>query len=369
MGQKPLKHKIDLDHRMNDTKLLWHMDRVKAWLDRGERIAPIHIDMGIAKFCNIRCVYCYGENQEQCMKFIQKDALLNLVSNAKKIGIKSIGFIGDGEPTCNPNMHEALEAATCDMAISTNGVLLDTDEKRENVLKNCKWMRFNISAGTREGYKKIHSRDYFDKVVENIKAMVRLKKEKGYECEVGLQSVYVPGMMDNDMIELSKLAVESEVDYLLIKQCSLPDGNLKVGQIEFDVNDYDKGSVQKVLQECEDMSNDKTKIIPKWALMEQKGIRPYDGCLGIPFLVQISGNGDVYPCGQMFQKEKYKEYFMGNLHDMPFGEIVKSERYWEVVEKMKKFNVHKDCTGACRQDKVNEFLFNYDNKPKGINFI
>ena len=363
------KHKIDSEHRMNGTKLLWHMDKVQKWFDKGERVAPIHIDMGIAKFCNIRCVYCYGENQEPSKDYIKREPLIDMVSTAKEDGIDSIGFIGDGEPTVNPYMHEALEKATCDMALSTNGVLLDTEKKRRNVLKNCTWMRFNISAGTREGYKKIHSRDYFDKVVNNIEEMVKLKHLHNYKCEIGLQSVYVPGMMDKDQIELSKLAVRTGVDYVLIKQCSLPDGNLKVGQIEFDVNDYDKDSVQKVLQECEDMSTENTKIIPKWNLMEQKGERPYDGCLGIPFLPQISGNGDVYPCGQMFQKEKYKDYFMGNIHDTPFSEIIKSEKYWNIIEKMKNFDVHKDCTGCCRQDKVNEFCYDYVNKPKGINFI
>jgi len=363
------KHKIDLDHRMNDTKLLWHMDRVEDLFDKGKRIVPIHIDMGIAKFCNIRCVYCYGENQEQSKEFIQREPLIDLVSTAKDIGIKSIGFIGDGEPTVNPYMHEALKKSTCDMAISTNGVLLDTDEKRRNVLENCTWMRFNISAGTRDGYKKIHSVDRFDKVVENIKSMVKLKKDNNYKCEIGLQSVYVPGMMDRDMIEESSLAVTLGVDYFLIKQCSLPDGNLRVGQVEFDVNDYDSQRVKAILQACESMSTKETKIIPKWALMEQKGKRPYNGCLGIPLLIQISGNGDVYPCGQMFQKEKYKDYFIGNIHDTPFRELVKTERYWEVMKKMKKFNVHKDCAGACRQDKVNEFCYNYVNRPRGINFI
>ena len=292
------------ERRMDDTKLLWHMDRVKE-LFEGKRIAPIHIDMGLTKFCNIKCVYCYGINQEPSKKYIQREALIELVSNAKRIGIKSIGFIGDGEPTCNPYMHEALDKATCDMAISTNGILLDTEEKRKNVLKNCSWMRFNLSAGTREGYKKIHGVDEFNKVVTNISEMVKLKYLHNYKCDIGLQAVYVPGLMDREMVEESKLAKKLGVDYFLIKQCSLPDENKRVGEIEFDVNKYDSPEVKRMLKFCEDMSTEKTKIVPKWSLMAQKGKRPYDGCPGIPLLIQISGNGDVYPCGQMFQKEKY----------------------------------------------------------------
>jgi hypothetical protein len=51
-------HEIDQVRRMDGTKLMWHMDRVNDRFIRGQRIAPIHIDMGIAKFCNIGCVFC-----------------------------------------------------------------------------------------------------------------------------------------------------------------------------------------------------------------------------------------------------------------------------------------------------------------------
>ena len=51
------------------------------------------------------------------------------------------------------------------------------------------------------------------------------------------------------------------------------------------------------------------------------------------------------------------------------SEIIESDKYWEIIEKMKTFNVHKDCKGCCRQDRINEFLWDYVNPPKGINFI
>ena len=44
---------------MDGCKLAWHPDRVSGWL-RGERIVPIHIDVGMSKGCNIRCEYCFG---------------------------------------------------------------------------------------------------------------------------------------------------------------------------------------------------------------------------------------------------------------------------------------------------------------------
>lgn len=368
-----MTHKIDKQHRMDDTKLLWHMDRVYDWFDKGNRIPPIHIDMGIAKFCNVKCVFCYGLFQKPAPVYIQKEPLIQAMKDAGEIGIRSIGFIGDGEPTCNPYMYDALEEGNkcgVDMSLSTNGVLITENIQRNIILDSCKWMRFCLSAGTKEGYKKIHGVDKFDIVIQNIKDMVRVKKEEKYDCEVGLQAVFVPTLMAEEMIEEAKLAVELGVDYFVIKQCSLPDKKNKCGMMDFNLDDYDKPEVIEALKKCESLSTDKTKIIVKWGIMKQKGNKPYEGCLSIPLISEMSGNGDWYPCGYMFgDKKEWNDYKFGNIHDTSLKEIWESDRYWNIINKMKNFNVHKNCHGCCRQDKCNEFCYTYTNKPKGINFI
>ena len=355
---------------MDGTKILWHMDRVREFYDEGKRISPLLINLGASKKCNANCIYCYGNFQgKDQVSSIAREPLLNLFSSAAGLGVKAIEIIGDGEPTLNPHIYDAMDAGKkegLDMAFSTNGILLNDDEKRENVLRNNKWMRFNLSAGTKEGYKKIHRVDQFDRVVDNIKAMVKLKKEKGYECDIGLQAVYVPGLMDEEMIAESKLAVELGVDYLVIKQCSLPEDGT-VADVSFDVKDYDKPEVIKILKDCEAMSTDKTEIVVKWSFMEIGKKRPYNHCVDVPLLFQVSGNGKCYPCGYLFGDERY-EY--GDLNKQSLAEILNSERYWGIINKMiNEFNVHKDCQGCCRHDEINEFISNYLNKPKGMNFI
>ena len=44
--------KLNLD----GTKIAWHQDRIQAW-ERGERIAPITIDMALTRACNYGCHY------------------------------------------------------------------------------------------------------------------------------------------------------------------------------------------------------------------------------------------------------------------------------------------------------------------------
>lgn len=353
--------------------MLWHMDRVSALFDKGERVAPVHIDTGIAKFCNVRCVFCYGKYQDLKPVFINREALLNYVDDAAEIGVRSVGFIGDGEPTCNPAVYEALrrgKANGLDMAISTNGVLVDTEEKCIDILESCTWMRFCISAGTKEGYKKIHGVDKFDKVVENIKRIVRLKKERGYACDVGMQAVFVPTLMVEEMYEESKLAIDLGVDYLVIKQCSLPDAG-ESGMAQFNPEMYDDSRIIAALQGCEALSTEATIIVPKWTIMALKGRKPYNSCASIPLISEISGNGDWFPCGYMFgDKPHFADYKFGNIQEQRLRDIFYSERYWQICQQMREnFDVHTRCKGSCRQDRTNEFCCNYLNKPSGINFI
>ena len=348
------------------------MDRVIQHFDKEQKVAPIHIDMGIAKFCNVKCVFCYGLKQTPSPVFIEREALLQTIEDAAEIGVRSIAIIGDGEPTCSPYLYEALtlgKTVGLDLAVSTNGVLLNMDDKIKTVLNSCSWMRFCLGAGDKNGYIKIHGKDYFNIVKKNVERTVELKHKYGYTCDIGLQTVFIPNFMEDDVLKESKFAIESGVDYFVIKQCSLPDDG-KSGMYKFDINEYDKSYVDECLKECEAMSTDKTEITPKWNTIKQKGIRPYDGCLSVPLISEISGNGNWFPCGYFFDdKPEHAPYKFGNIQEKSLKEIFNSEHYWEVIERMKKFNVHKDCHGACRLDATNKFCYDYLDRPMGINFI
>jgi radical SAM protein with 4Fe4S-binding SPASM domain len=81
----------------------------------------------------------------------------------------------------------------------------------------------------------------------------------------------------------------------------------------------------------------------------------------------VSGNGRVYPCGPFFNKERF---FMGDIHETSYYDIVKSDRYWKVHEDIQKnVDVHCDCTVGCRQDYINKFLWDLKNPPLHINFV
>jgi len=347
------------------TKLLWHMDRVIDHFDNGKCIAPIHIDMGATATCNSDCVYCYAKHQGHGGEILDRDVFLNLMHDAPFIGVKSIAIIGDGEPTLNPALYDAVRVGKengLDLSVGTNGIAL-TPEKIDALLKNCVWLRFNLSAGTREGYKTVHGKDNWARVSDNIDRAVKIKKEKGYPCTIGLQMVLIPHCVE-EVIPEAKFAINTGVDYMVVKQYSDPVCD-KMSQVDRDW--YNNKKTKNILKTAEDMSTYNTQIIIKWGLMQFHDNKPYKHCVDIPLLIEISGTGKVYSCGYHFRDPKYE---LGDLNKQSIKEIVESDKYWKTIKYMReRYLVGKDCHGACRHDRTNEFIWNYLHKPEHLNFI
>jgi len=358
--------------RFDGHKMMHHLDRVAAW-QKGERFAPIHIDMGLTKFCDTACIYCYAVVQNMTKgAMIGREALLRYVEDCGKLGVRSLGFIGDGEPTLNPAVYDATVLAKkvgVDTAMATNGISLDMD-RAHDLLANMTWIRFNLSAGTPEGFRRVHqsTEPNFHMLMDKIKELVRIKKEYNYQCTLGLQMVLIPECYE-EVIPEAKLGAELGVDYFVIKQCS--DSEYK--EIGIDYKSY--LTVGDILREAESYSSDTYSVQAKWnkilvageSDLYKDGYRKYDVCHGTPFLLQISGNGKIYPCGPFFNKERF---YIGDLHTDSFYDLVMGDHYWSVhKDVVESVDVHKDCAIGCRQDYVNKFLWDLNNSPEHVNFI
>jgi len=366
-----LKNNVE-KFRLDGHKMLYHLDRVLAW-QRGERIAPIHIDMGLTKCCNMGCIYCIGVTQG--MKkgvMIDRVSLMRFIDDCGRLEVHSIGFIGDGEPTLNPALYDAVvrcKKIGIDTGIATNGLLLDM-ERADDLLRNATFVRINLSAAEPKSFQKIHQSkaDNFDILIDKIRALARRKKEKNYDCTIGLQMVLIPENFDQ-VINLAKLGAEIGVDYLQIKQCS----DTEYGELGINAADYKQ--VMDRLKEVEKIGNENYLIKVKWNKINilaetdvyKCGFRKYDICYGTPFLGQISGNGKVYPCGPFFGKERF---CMGDITRESYFDIVKGDKYWKIHQDIvDNVDVHYDCTVGCRQDYINKFLWDIKNPPAHINFI
>ncbi len=356
-------------YKMGGHKLLWHLDRVLAW-QKGERIAPLSIDVGLSKGCNIRCEYCFGQMQGNGYKdkaniIFPREALLNYVRDAGKLGVRSMALIGEGEPTLNPAVYDAIiegKKAGVDMALGTNGILFDKGSKGEEALKNLTWIRFNLSAASKEAYQRVHNSEMFDTVMDKISFCVATKNKYHLPVTIGLQMVLTPTNVDQ-VVPLAKLGAGLGVDYFVVKQCSdVKDNTLGVYS---KLGEYQNFSYLLISAEAD--SNELYNVIIKWQHITNEGKRNYKRCLGAPFFLYSSGDGRLYPCGMFFDKYE-EEYRLGDLTKQSFPEILHSERYWEVMKKVAEIDTD-TCYTNCRTHMINDFAWQIKNPPEHINFV
>lgn len=344
---------------LDGTKINWHLDRVRAW-ERGERVAPITIDMALTRACNFACHYCYAILQENERQIINQGVIYDFLEDAAEIGVKGISLVSDGESSISPVFVDTVKRGSelgLSMACGTNGFVLNR-RKLEEILPHLTYLRINISAGERKRYSEIMGvrEEFFDRVVQNIKDMVEIKKKNNLKVTIGLQMVLMPEYQDQ-IIPLAQLGKELRPDYLVIKHCSDNESG------DLGVNYQGYKSIYDILKHAESLSDEEYMVSVKWSKIESNGTRSYQRCYGAPFMIQLSGSGLVAPCGMLFN-EKYKKFHIGNIVETRFKKIWESDRYWEVMNYLAspRFNAQKMCGSLCLQHKVNEFL---DGHQKG----
>lgn len=346
---------------LDATKIAWHTDRIEAW-KRGEKIAPITIDMSLTRACNYSCGFCYAMFQENDRKIINQKVIFDFLEDCAEIGVKGISFVSDGESTISPVFVDACKKGHelgLSMAVGTNAFVL-TKKRSEEVLPYLTYLRVNFSAGEKKRYSEIMGvkESAYERVCQNIKDMVSIKKENNLPVTIGMQMVLTPDDADQ-IIPLAKLGKKLRPDYAVIKHCSdNEDGGLGI--------DYEKYvDLYPILEEAEKYSDETYKVVIKWSKIKDKGNkgRSYQRCYGAPFMLQLSGSGLVAPCGGLFN-EKYKKFHIGNICETRFKDIWQSDKYWEVMNYLSspKFNAQNMCASLCLQHNVNESL---DKMMKG----
>jgi len=343
---------------LDGSNIGYHKERVEAWA-RGERVAPIFMDVAWTRRCQAACYFCAAQTQASEGGTITREHALAFLEDAAELGVLAMNYISDGESTMVPWYAESVERAA-DLGIQvgagTNGIST-TRPVLERILPRLASFRVNFSAGEKKRYAEIMGlkQAVYDIVISNIRVAVELVRGNNWSCITNMNLVCDPDQSDQ-LLPFARLARDLGVHYAIIKHCWVDthmDNLLKV-----DYKGYDK--IRDILKECEALSNDTTKIVVKWNKLKHQGERQYSRCFGPPFALQMSGNGLIAPCGPLFN-EKWRAFHVGNITQQRFKDIFHSERYWEVMRYIAsdEFDPRKRCPSDCMQNLTNDWLFKY----------
>ena len=340
---------------MDGHKLPWHYDRVEQWR-RGERLAPVTIDMALTRKCDASCSFCYAMLQENDRHELTWPILSDFLDDAAEIGVRAISLLSDGESLLSRSwvpFVQKCKALGMDVAAGSNCHTL-TPDRQEESLPFLSYVRINCPAGTEKRYCEIMGVQpkFFQTVLANIRNMVAIKKRDNLPVQLVLQMVCLPQDADQ-IIPFVKLGKELGVEACTVKHVA-DDENGSLGM------DYSRTKeLIPALQEAQKMATPGYQVIVMWNKILEGMTRPYQRCRGPRFMLQISGTGLVAPCGDKFN-DRYAKFHIGNIAEQRFRDIFRSERYWEVMDYLasEEFNAQKSCGPLCRQNAINIALDN-----------
>lgn len=346
------------DLLLDGTKVGFYKDRIEAW-QRGEKIAPITMDVAWTRKCNYACEFCYATMQASQGKEITREIAFQFLEDAAEIGVKGVSLISDGESSVVPFYADSIEHGSkvgLKMGIGTNGKVLKKS-MLERILPHLTYLRFNFSGGTREGYSRIMGvkPEWYDVVIQNVKDAMEIKRRDRLPVTINMQLVLDPKNFA-ELLPFARLAAEIRPDYAIIKHCA-DDVDHTLGT---DYTQYK--SLDTIFDKVEALGDKDFRIVVKRERMKDEGKRDYAKCFGPPFITQMSGNGLIAPCGFLFN-EKYKAFHIGNICDTRFKDIFNSDRYWEVMKYLAsdEFDPRSRCGPNCLQTQTNSFLYKYVN--------
>ena len=341
---------------LDGTKVGWYPERIAAW-QRGEKIAPVTIDAAWTRKCNYACEFCYAQMQASDGGSITHKIAFDFLEDCAEIGVKGVSLISDGESSIVPFYAESIEYGArlgLQIGIGTNGLVLKKP-LLEKILPHLSYLRFNFSGGTREGYARIMGVDpsWYDQVVQNITDAMAIKRAHGLACTINMQLVCEP-KYEPELMPFAQLAQRIRPDYAIVKHCADDmDGTLGINY-----QDYDR--LTDTFKAIEAMGDETFRVVVKWNRIANEGKREYSRCYGPPFILQLSGNGLIAPCGFLFN-EQYKAFHIGNICETRWRDLWASDRYDTVLSYLAspEFDPRTRCGPNCLQDRTNDFLYRY----------
>jgi len=198
---------------------------------------PSEIFIDLTSFCNHSCIFC-SNSRVKNKRTMPRGLVKKVLREAYKNGTRDIGLYATGEPFLVKNLDEYVAEAKQIgyeyIFITTNGALAMPERVKPVLDAGLSSIKFSISAGTKETYKKIHGKDDFDMVLQNLKwiAEYRMSSRLDYRIYVTMVYTDMTRHESNILQELVAPYIDEWDPHLLTNQCGNKEDNNELGEIE-----------------------------------------------------------------------------------------------------------------------------------------
>lgn len=198
---------------------------------------PREIFIDLTSFCNHSCVFC-SNHKVKNKHTMHPDMVRRVLKEAYECGVRDIGIYATGESFLVKELPDYIKEAKKIgfeyVFITTNGSLVTPERAKAVLDAGLDSIKFSINAGSRESYRKVHGKDDFDTVLNNLKWVSNYRKQSGLQYRIYVTMVYTNiTKNEHDLLRNLVLPYIDEWDpHLLTNQCGNMYENNEIGEIE-----------------------------------------------------------------------------------------------------------------------------------------
>ena len=288
--------------------LIWfdsHYVPIAEWFQGKRKDLPPPIEMALdpSHLCNFKCKHCNAQryltiNPDEVpadRKLMTKEHLEKLLDFCADWGVKGVCLGGGGEPLMNKNswtLPSYITSKGMKSSIITNGSLINEQIAEE--MMNCRWVGISVDAGTRETFKEVHDVDYFDKVIRNLKLLVKTKEKTNSKIDLAYKFLITPKNWQ-DLYEACKLAKDIGVRDFHARPADLERKDFEqIANINYNIDE-----IQNLFRKCHELEeNDRFRVFTVMHKYDPnfRVVHSFRNCVSSSLVIQACADGNVYSC-------------------------------------------------------------------------
>jgi MoaA/NifB/PqqE/SkfB family radical SAM enzyme len=345
-------------------KLIYSPYRIVYQKDKFEKIKkegwcfPATLSFLLNDSCNHRCIGCDAIDFKSNKSF-PFERVPALIKDLKEMDCMNVEFCGGGEPTLHPDFEKIVKLFYENdfiLGLITNGSLIREKIIDTDFLKCFNWIRISLDAATPEMHKRIHGTNDFNQIVQNIKDLVKINKEKNNsKLNISIRFLLYDFNV-GDMIQMYNLSENLGVDAVNFRSARNCEHQITPEQAE---------KYERFLKVLKEESNNKIDV---FGTLKKSTLKTKQ-CYLHWFWAIVTSAGDVLLC--CWYQDRYDTHVVGNVFKDNLVNIYKGEKYRKVAEKL---NCDKKLLKLCdlydcRYHKYNEIYEEWLREGDVIRFV